>query len=113
MKPIEERNAKDFEKLDNETICGPPWSNTINGSHGSLLLVLEDTNIASKGLVAPERFSAYRGLQNQLLFKTKERKWLRKEKKRAYITFCQAIRNIPDGNLQYTKLKRWDQRFNL
>lgn len=56
MNPIEERNAKDFEKLDNETACGPPWRITINGSNGSFLLVLEDTNIASIGLAAPERF---------------------------------------------------------
>ncbi len=52
--PVEERNAKDFEKFDNETVCGPPWRNTISGSQSSLFLELEDTNIASKGLLAPE-----------------------------------------------------------
>lgn len=55
MNPIAERNAKDFEKLDEETVCGPPCMNTINGSNESLLLVLEDTNIASKGFLAPEK----------------------------------------------------------
>ena len=54
LNPIEERNAKDFEKLDNETVCGPPWRNTIKGLQVSLFLEFEDTNIASKGLLAPE-----------------------------------------------------------
>lgn len=61
MNPIVERNAKDLEKLDKETVCGPPWRNTINGINESLLLVLEDTNIASKGFLAPERLEADEG----------------------------------------------------
>ena len=54
LKPIEERNPKDFEKLVNETACGPPWRITIKGLQASLFFEFEDTNIASKGLVAPE-----------------------------------------------------------
>ena len=54
LNPIEERNPEDFEKLVNETECGPPWRITIKGLQASLFLEFEDTNIASKGLVAPE-----------------------------------------------------------
>ena len=61
MNPIEQRNAKDFEKLDKETVWGPPWRNTINGSNESLLLVLEDTNIALKVFLAPEKIETNDG----------------------------------------------------
>jgi hypothetical protein len=53
--PIEERNARDFEKLDIETACGPPWRITISGLQALLSLELEDTKIASKGLLAPKK----------------------------------------------------------
>ena len=54
--PIEQRNAKGFEKFDNEIECGSPWRYIISGSSVSFFFVLEDTNIASKGLLAPEMF---------------------------------------------------------
>lgn len=53
LNPDEARNAEDFEKLDNETEWGPPWSITIRGSNTSWFFKLEDTNIASKGFLAP------------------------------------------------------------
>lgn len=43
-----------MEKLDSEAEWGPPWRTAITGSQASFFLDFDDTNIASKGLLAPE-----------------------------------------------------------
>lgn len=52
--PSKDKKAKDFEKLDSEAEWGPPWRTAIRGSQASFSLFFDDTNIASKGLLAPE-----------------------------------------------------------